>query len=461
MKTKHIVLIAAVILLFMPFIQARAEEDYNYFPDGWDIKQFYPDAIESGDFQYNYWDSDGTAHIIGYTGSSADIIVPDTIDGHPVVDVSPFLFRKVHIQSITYGEGFGINNGKFVTNLFEAPYETEAIYVSEKHPYLKSEEGILYSKDGTILYECPPAIRMEKLVVPDSVTAIRSGAFIEAHSLKEIDFGEEGIIDTLYSIFMDSQSIETVYLNGVKNISGESFFNCRNLKTVVFGEGLESIGCDDVDAEDDSCFSGCTSLVQVEFPDSLRVIGNTSFSRCQSLDKILLSKNLTYIGNGAFRKCGNIGKLKIPLSCGYIGNNAFKDCIDVSLITPSYLEDDVYGLTAKVRIGKESIDVASVYKIGIRGGDKNLRIGESVRLKLKGWYKGEPYSTRGKLTKHKGNIAYKSIKTGLFMFESSDPEVVSVGKYGKITAKRTGTATITVKAYPNMNLICKCNVTVN
>lgn len=134
MKIKIITFFASLILLIMPFTVVRAEEDYNYYPEGWDIKQVYSEAKECGDFQYNYWESNGTAHIVGYTGTNIDLIIPDTIDGHPVVDILPFLYRKVHIRSITYGENYGIVNGQFITDMFETPYETEAVFVSEKHP---------------------------------------------------------------------------------------------------------------------------------------------------------------------------------------------------------------------------------------------------------------------------------------------------------------------------------------
>lgn len=462
MKIKIMTFFAFLILLVMPFTIVRAEEDYNYYPEGWDIKQVYSEAKECGDFQYNYWESNGTAHIVGYTGTNIDLIIPDTIDGHPVVDILPFLYRKVHIRSITYGENYGIVNGQFITDMFETPYETEAVFVSDKHPYLKADKGILYSKDGTILYECPANINMEKLILPDSVTYVRSGAFAEAHTLKEIDFGKNGLINNLNSVFVDSLSIETVYLYGVKSISGESFLNCKNLKTLILGDTLEAIGSNDPDAEDDSCFSRCTSLTRVDFPKSLEVIGNISFSGCQSLDTISLPKKLKFVGSGAFRKCGNIGEANIPRSCSYIGRNAFKDCANVSLKVPSFMDEGGYGAsyTARMTIGKESIDVDRVYKIGVRGGDKTLEKGKTYKLKLKAWYKGISYTPKGKLSKYKGHISYSSVKTGIFSFKSSDPSIVSVNKYGKLKANKAGTVTITITAYPKEKLVCTCHVTV-
>lgn len=47
----------------------------------------------SGDYTYTL-DTDGNATITKYTGSTADLTIPDTLDGHPVVEIGREAFAK-------------------------------------------------------------------------------------------------------------------------------------------------------------------------------------------------------------------------------------------------------------------------------------------------------------------------------------------------------------------------------
>lgn len=64
----------------------------------------------------------------------------------------------------------------------------------------------------------------------------------------------------------------------VQNLSSFSFFNCRNLVSVCFGEGLTSIG--------ESCFKKCQNLIDLQLPFNLQHISEYAFSECQKLKNI-------------------------------------------------------------------------------------------------------------------------------------------------------------------------------
>ena len=80
-------------------------------------------------------------------------------------------------------------------------------------------------------------------------------------------------------------------------------------------------------------FSGCTSLAEIDIPDSVTSIGRFAFSGCTSLSKVDLPKTLTTIEAGTFRDCTSLKEIVIPDSVTSIGGSAFSNCISLESIT--------------------------------------------------------------------------------------------------------------------------------
>ena len=97
-----------------------------------------------------------------------------------------------------------------------------------------------------------------------------------------------------------------------------AFSNRDDIKTVVIGENITSIGY--------SAFSGCKNMTDIEFPDSLNKIIDNAFSGCSGLTQIELPKNLLSIGTFAFRNCTSLEQVVIPEGVTSIGESAFVSC---------------------------------------------------------------------------------------------------------------------------------------
>lgn len=59
----------------------------------------------------------------------------------------------------------------------------------------------------------------------------------------------------------------------------------------------------------------------------VKVIGNSAFWLCSSLTNINIPNSITTIGEGAFARCKSLTSINIPNSVTTIGEGAFKDCI--------------------------------------------------------------------------------------------------------------------------------------
>lgn len=131
---------------------------------------------------------------------------------------------------------------------------------------------------------------LSSVVIPDSVTVIESDAFLYCKNLKSVVIG-----------------------NGVKEI-GNWFGNCTNLTDIVIGGNVETIGA--------SVFSDCP-LESLEIPNSVTSIGAGAFAGCH-FESIILPSSITKIEDRTFSYCPNLRNVTIPDTITYIGYTAFE-----------------------------------------------------------------------------------------------------------------------------------------
>lgn len=112
------------------------------------------------------------------------------------------------------------SNYMYSSPSYEYPQVAENIKtftVDKDNKKFASKDGVLYSKDMTILYIYPPQKEDKIFTVPESVTDIDYGAFLSAAKLEEITF--------------------TAGAKDIKIV----FDGCSSLKKITCGEGIENI----------------------------------------------------------------------------------------------------------------------------------------------------------------------------------------------------------------------------
>ena len=151
---------------------------------------------------------------------------------------------------------------------------------------------------------------LTSVVIPDSVTTIGRAAFYGCSSLAEItvpfvgktlngttntNFGYIfGASSSNYNNNYVPSSLKKVTIAG-GNIANGSFCYCRNLTSVVIGEGVTSIGA--------WAFEECTNLTSVVIGDSVTEIGDSMFSQCSNLTSIIMGNSVSNIKSQAFFYC--------------------------------------------------------------------------------------------------------------------------------------------------------------
>lgn len=196
------------------------------------------------------------------------------------------------------------------SNLFSRP-GLRYIEMTKDNKYYSSKDGILYTKDGTVLLKCPRD-RTEPVIIPEGVVEIEAEAFESCH-IKSVKFP-----DTL------------------RVIGAKAFFNCSDLEYVDFGKGIENIGDYKINKR---IFESCFKLHDLKLPSQIKEIGAGVFRNC-GIYSVELNDGLEKIGNGAFSYCMNIKDVTIPDSLTDTGENNFcnVDVIHTKHITKNFVK---------------------------------------------------------------------------------------------------------------------------
>lgn len=174
--------------------------------------------------------------VVGYTGSSEEVIVP-----------------------IVYG-------GNKVTAIADSAFLGNETILSVLLP------GTVTSVGAYAFYGCA---YLETINLSSSVKTIGKYAFYRNERLES--FGDlSGISAVEEGTFLGCEKISTVHLpEGVSYIGAYAFAECESLLGITLPETLVSLG--------DYALQGCASLEKIYIPGTLTTIGTGAFGECDSL----------------------------------------------------------------------------------------------------------------------------------------------------------------------------------
>ena len=299
-------------------------------------------------------------------------------------------------------------------------------------------------------------INIPDMIDGKKVTSIGDGAFENNKHIKNVKM-TNNILSIGNGAYYNCQSLETIELsNALERIWIGSFGNCVSLKRIdlpdslsyvddfAFGncESLETVNFPDELSGDEfnglakSVFENCINLTSIKLPNNLKRISYQTFSGCKKIQKITIPQSVTSIINEAFYNCTNLENIIIPKSVSYIAPDAFRQCKKLTIsgylgtVAETYAKENGFKFIA--------LDVLEPTSISLNKTSLTLDVGKSYTL-----------------TK---TVSPSNAVTP-YTWSSSNTSVATVDSNGKVTAKKAGTATITVKTSNGKTANCK--VTVN
>ncbi len=120
------------------------------------------------------------------------------------------------------------------------------------------------------------------------------------------------------------ESTSTLTISGTGAMNNYDYANCpwkdyRNaIQTVIVETGVTSVG--------EYAFYNCSTLSDVELPDSVTTIGNSAFRKCVQLTEIIIPNSVTSLEYGAFNECANLTRAQIGYGITQINSTLFMNC---------------------------------------------------------------------------------------------------------------------------------------
>ena len=164
---------------------------------------------------------------------------------------------------------------------------------------------------------------------------------------------KDGVEEINMRAFSQQTDITTVYIpSTVKKIGNYAFYNCVNLKSVVFYQTRDNSAFTEIG---EYAFRYCKNLKNIEIPSGTKTIGRSAFHGCTSLEEITLPASLNYakiadgqylfqdctslhtvnfeenaqitvMGSSMFNGCTALKNVTIPESVKTLGSGMFLDC---------------------------------------------------------------------------------------------------------------------------------------
>ncbi|MDE6780509.1 MAG: leucine-rich repeat protein [Ruminococcus sp.] len=272
--------------------------------------------------------------IYGLEESATDVVIPSEIDGVPVTRIGSYLCYTA-------------------TN--PSPYQLTSIKIPDSVTYIgmgaflncghltsiEIPNSVTYIGNGAFMHCIFTSVK-----IPDSVTYIGDGAFGECENLTSIEIPDSvtyigtGAFDN--TPWLDEKLYENQFLIINNILIGVSYCpsdvvipdNVTGVAGAFWREyNLKSVKIpDSVTYIGRATFESCISLKSIEIPDSVTEIEGSAFYECDNLTSIVLPKNLKNISNSLFARCENLESVDIPDSVTSIGSYAFMLCNSLTTI---------------------------------------------------------------------------------------------------------------------------------
>ena len=208
---------------------------------------------------------------------------------------------------------------------------------SPLNPRFKAVNGILYTKDMTMLYAYPPGATATTFEIPSTVTSLYDYCFGFNHHLERVTIPET-VTWMGMNIFRDCTKIDSIYVpDGVTHMGVTVFGDCYSLTNVHLPASLDTIYS--------STFMNCSSLTEVTVPRNVSCFGELSFSYAPAIKKINFEDGtrLRSIGNQAFRECNSLESFDVPSGVDSIASTCFYECASLKTI---HLNEDLRVLSS-------------------------------------------------------------------------------------------------------------------
>jgi hypothetical protein len=242
-------------------------------------------AQTEADFEVGLTEDGNGVVIAKYTGKTAVVRIPATIQGMPVKEIGGSLAYPSYAPGAFSGNGTitSVVIPEGVTIIGDAAFSSCNKLTSVTIP-----EGVV--KIGEIAFRFSP---LTAVTLPQSLKVIGNAAFSKTN-------------------------ISAITIPAGVTVEGDQeggvFEDCKNLKTVTISEGVTTIA--------KNMFRGCPVLTSIALPASIERIKEYAFAWCSTLTSVTVPASVT----------------AIDIDGSALGGSAFQGCPKLNLATQALLK---------------------------------------------------------------------------------------------------------------------------
>lgn len=270
---------------------------------------------------------DGSAEIVGFSGSEEEVTVPSELDGKPVTSIAEGAFSgREKAVNVSLPDSIA----RIGANPFTGCEKLAKFIVSRDHPYLAAVNGVLYSKPDRRLVCCPAGYTAAGCDIPRGIRGIGKNAFNGCTRLNTVTIPETvtAIGDTAFSGCKKLKEIRIP--DAVTSIGANPFAGCSGLAEIILSGDHPALEIRDgvlLSKADRRvvCCLGNREGAEYAVPEGTETIGAYAFDRVSALTAVTVPETVTSIGEYAFRDCRRLASVSLPAGLTDIGYSAFPD----------------------------------------------------------------------------------------------------------------------------------------
>lgn len=195
---------------------------------------------------------DNGLYLHNYSGSEANIVLPDTVDGMPVIGL---------------------------WDTFDGNKSLLSVVIPDSVKYIDS-------------YSFNMCGNLEEVVMSKNLELLGTNAFAFCHKLKAIDLPDTLTFIGYGALQLCNSMTELILPDSVETLDAYALNFCDKLETLHLPANLKTIG--------ESAFSNCSSLKEITIPDGVTKLNASLFNSCHELKDLYLPDNITEIDPNAF-----------------------------------------------------------------------------------------------------------------------------------------------------------------
>ncbi len=267
--------------------------------------------------------------IIGYLGSTPDLIVPTDLNGLHVTAFGDEVFRNMAflktIQLPADTASIGLRLFYNCRNLTEASLGSKLVILPTQSFFACTSLNTVHYPEDKLRtigdYAFFNCVALTDAGIPEGVTRIGDGAFEGCGNMTQAEL-PQSLTYLGAGVFADCKSLTSISIpDGVTSLDANlqedgrgSFSGCAALASVTIGRGLTSLAS--------NTFAGLVNLQTVTVNADSIQIASYAFNGCVALQEVTIQNAV--VGYRAFSNC--TGLKSFTLQSGHLESEVFSNC---------------------------------------------------------------------------------------------------------------------------------------